>query len=71
MRLDTFVKMVKMLIFHRKAGGLSLSLSLSPLSRYDHEISASVIATDLLDHSYEWYSKGDGYREYLVILRRH
>ena len=55
MHLDTFVKMVKMPVFHRNTGGLY---------HYhyhdDHEISASVIATDMIDHSYESCSEGDG-----------
>ena len=67
MHLDTFVKTLKMPVFHRKVGGLS---TLSRPSLDDHEISASTTATDLLDGSYESYSKGDGYRIYVVILCR-
>ena len=56
MHLDTFVKMVKMPVFHRKAGGLDDDDD----DDDHHEISASVIATDMIDHSYESCSKGDG-----------
>ena len=64
MHLDTFVKMVKMPVFHRNTGGLY---------HYDddHEISASVRATDMIDHSYESCSEGDGFKTYLVIIGRH
>ena len=61
MHLDTFVKMAKTPVFHKKAGGLD----------DHHEISASVIATDMIDHSYESCSEGDGFKTYLVIIGRH